>query len=98
MVTKKNQIRSLSSFSFPTLLLGVWCIGITILVASSIYLSDGHLIYTLDDPYIHLAVARTILQGGYGINVAEYSAPSSSIVYPFLLVITEYIGLGAWGA
>lgn len=42
--------------------------------------------YTLDDPYIHLALARNILFGNYGINLYEPSAPSSSILWPFLLV------------
>lgn len=56
--------------------------------------SDGRLIYTLDDPYIHLAVAETILQGGYGVNAAEYASPSSSILYPFLLAGGIWLGLG----
>lgn len=43
------------------------------------------LIYTLDDPYIHLALAKNIWIGSYGINPNEMSAPSSSIIWPFLL-------------
>jgi hypothetical protein len=42
-------------------------------------------VYSLDDPYIHLALARQILHGHYGINPAEFAAPSSSILWPFLL-------------
>src|SRR5262249_14612423 len=45
----------------------------------------GHFTYTLDDPYIHLALARNIAFGGYGINPGEPAAPSSSILWPFLL-------------
>lgn len=41
--------------------------------------------YTLDDPYIHLKLAGNILRGHYGFNVSEVSAPSSSIIWPFLL-------------
>lgn len=63
------------------------------LVALSIGSSGGYLIYTLDDPYIHLAVAENILKGGYGINAGEYAAPSSSILYPFILCGPELIGL-----
>ena len=33
-------------------------------------------IYSLDDPYIHLALARQILHGHYGINPGEFAAPS----------------------
>ncbi len=42
-------------------------------------------VYSLDDPYIHLALARQILHGHYGINPGEFAAPSSSILWPFLL-------------
>jgi hypothetical protein len=45
----------------------------------------GSFSYTLDDPYIHLALARNIALGNYGINLHELSAPSSSIVWPLIL-------------
>src|SRR4030095_8476487 len=47
--------------------------------------NSGHFIYTLDDPYIHLALAERIRNGHYGINFTEFSAPSSSIIWPFIL-------------
>ncbi len=53
-----------------------------ILIVSS---NDGLLVYTLDDPYIHMALAENIKQGHYGINLSEFSAPSSSILWPFIL-------------
>ena len=46
---------------------------------------DGVFTYSLDDPYIHLALAENIAHGHYGINLAEASSPSSSILWPFLL-------------
>ena len=48
-------------------------------------MNGGIFSYTLDDPYIHMALAKHIAQGHYGINAGEYSAPSSSIIWPFLL-------------
>jgi hypothetical protein len=45
----------------------------------------GVFTYTLDDPYIHLALAQSLAHGHYGINPGEPSSPSSSIVWPFLL-------------
>ena len=81
----------------PAILLSLWLIGALILLLRSLGLTDGRLIYTLDDPYISLAVAENILHGGYGINPDEYSSPSSSIVYPWLLAITEWLGFGSWG-
>lgn len=59
--------------------------------------SDGGFFYTLDDPYIHLSVAESILEGGYGINAGEYASPSSSILYPYLLAATLMLGLGEYG-
>ena len=41
--------------------------------------------YPLDDTYIHLAMSEQIAQGNYGINAGEFSAASSSILFPFLL-------------
>ncbi|MAR90495.1 MAG: hypothetical protein CML06_06400 [Pseudomonadales bacterium] len=48
-------------------------------------LNHGVFVYTLDDPYIHLALAENIRLGHYGINLEEASAPSSSILWPFLI-------------
>jgi hypothetical protein len=48
-------------------------------------LNNGLFSYSLDDPYIHLALAEEIFAGNYGINPHEVCAPSSSILWPFLL-------------
>ncbi|MES2765705.1 MAG: hypothetical protein V4642_07555 [Bacteroidota bacterium] len=58
---------------------------VVIITAVILHLNDGRFIYTLDDPYIHLALAENIIQGHYGVNLSEFSAPSSSILWPFLL-------------
>jgi len=62
---------------------------------------QGAFTYTLDDPYIHLALAHNIWHGTYGINPQEFAAPSSSILWPFLLApfasfpaFFEYVPLG----
>ena len=46
---------------------------------------DGHFVFSLDDPYIHLALAENIAHGHYGINADEPSSPSSSVLWPYLL-------------
>jgi hypothetical protein len=48
-------------------------------------LNDRHVIYTLDDAYIHLALAENIARGQYGVNLGELSSPASSILWPILL-------------
>ncbi|MDW8003043.1 MAG: hypothetical protein RMJ39_10370 [Deltaproteobacteria bacterium] len=52
---------------------------------SIIHLNNGFFVYTLDDPYIHLALAENILKGHYGVNTGEFSSPSSSILWPFII-------------
>ncbi|MCX6020056.1 MAG: hypothetical protein NTZ50_16445 [Chloroflexi bacterium] len=59
--------------------------AMAILIGISPRAAEGHLIYTLDDPYIHLAIGESILSGGYGINVGEAAAPSSSVIWPYLM-------------
>ncbi|ACF14172.1 putative membrane protein of unknown function [Chloroherpeton thalassium ATCC 35110] len=50
-----------------------------------LYLNDGHFTFALDDPYIHLALAENVIKCHYGVNVNEFSAPSSSILWTFIL-------------
>jgi len=50
-----------------------------------LWVDDGHFTFPLDDPYIHLALAKNVWRGHYGLNAGEVSAPASSIVWPFLL-------------
>lgn len=54
------------------------------------YLNNGFFVYTLDDPYIHLALAENIRNGHYGINLNEFSSPSSSILWPFILSLFPF--------
>jgi len=69
--------------------------GIVIcLLGSILYVNHGILTYTLDDPYIHLVMARSIAAGHYGYNPTEFSSPSSSILWPFLLVPFVWAGIG----
>lgn len=70
-------------------------VGATLLV-QILLLNGGKLVYSLDDPYIHMAVAENVVRGTYGVNLAEMSAPSSSILYPFLLVPFAGLAVFEW--
>ena len=48
--------------------------------------TQGHFNYCLDDPYIHMALAERIRHGFYGLNAGEAVSPSSSLLWPLLLV------------
>lgn len=58
-----------------------------------LWLNQGVFVFSLDDPYIHLALAENLLHGHYGVNLQEYSAPSSSILWPLLIA-----PFSAWSA
>ena len=63
-------------------------------LAAILVLNQGVFTYTLDDPYIHLALAENIRAGHYGINPGEPSAPASSILWPFLLAPVASLPFG----
>ena len=73
-----SRLYSLPGLLFLSTLFGI---ELTAILATN----SGRFIYTLDDPYIHLALAENIAKGHYGINLNEFSAPSSSILWPFIL-------------
>jgi len=56
--------------------------------------AHGHLVYPLEAAYTHLALAEQISVGHYGLVAGEAAAPSSSILYPFLLAALRPFGLG----
>ena len=78
----KNCIeKSPAAFYASALLLAIALVEYLAIV----YLNHGVFIFSLDDPYIHLALAENIAKGHYGVNVQEFSAPSSSIIWPFII-------------
>lgn len=64
------------------IVIGIILVG---LFLSILEINNGTFTYTLDDPYIHLALSDQIRHGNYGINSGLHAAPSSSILFPFLL-------------
>lgn len=50
--------------------------------------TGGTLVYALDDPYIHLAIARNFAQNGvWGINSGEFASASSSPLWTLALSV-----------
>ena len=63
-----------------------------LLLATSIYQNQGHLIYALDDAYIHMAMARNFSQYGvWGVTRYGFTSSSSSILWTLLLSLTYYL-------
>ena len=61
-------------------------------------LNDGHFVCAQDDPYIHLALARTLAQHGvWGLSPEEFAPASSSPLWTVLLAIISWAGgTGQW--
>jgi hypothetical protein len=60
-----------------------------LLLATSFYQNQGHLIYALDDAYIHMAMARNFSQYGvWGVTRFGFTSSSSSILWMLLLSLT----------
>lgn len=83
-----------NAFRFLAVLIVV--VGLTVMTFAIMSVAGGSFFYTIDDPYIHLALAENIVHGHYGINLTEFSSPSSSILYPFILATLLSLGLGEW--
>lgn len=81
---------------YSRLLLTLYFAGVAAVLAAALCITKGHFSYSLDDPYIHLALAQQIIHGHYGLNASEPSAPSSSILWPYLLAPFSRTPLAAW--
>lgn len=78
----KNRITAAILPLAPYLLLATGVISVLLRILS---LDHGKVTYSLDDCYIHLALAQRIFHGTYGINPGQTAAPASSLLWPFLL-------------
>jgi len=65
-----------------------------VLVAIGVcYQKLGFIEFAIDDPYIHLALAENLLKQHYGHNLGEFSSPSSSLLFPWLLLPGVYLDI-----
>jgi len=79
-------------FAFPLAFVAIGGI-VAVLLIGILRLNHGAFIYTLDDPYIHLALSDQIRHGNYGLSAGVHAAPSSSILFPFLLAVASGLAI-----
>jgi len=80
----------------PTLLL-LWA-GLAISLALCLGSSGGHLVYPLDDPYIHMAMAKNFARHGvWGVTRFEFSFSSPSPLWTALVSAAFLVfGTSVW--
>jgi len=90
----KNLVTHKNTLKMALIFLSIFVIAELVLILVT---NSGHFVFTLDDAYIHLALAENIAYGHYGLNLEDFSAPSSSIIWPFIIapfagyIISPYI-------
>ncbi|HEX2761178.1 MAG TPA: hypothetical protein VHM27_11715, partial [Rhizomicrobium sp.] len=57
-----------------------------VLLGAILALNGGTFTYSLDDSYIHLAFSEQLAQGNFGLVAQQPASPSSSVLYPLLLL------------
>jgi hypothetical protein len=85
-----------SSFSLLLLPIFIFLIICLIEIAIIVVVHQAKFCYTLDDAYIHLSLAENISEKHYGVNPGEFSAPASSIAWPFILSLFPSSGTGQY--
>ncbi len=88
-----RKIKKFFGVSWPLILaIGVLWLAIGYTATVSFSTNQGNVIYALDDPYIHMAIAKHITKHGvFGVTPYEYSSSSSSLFWVFLLVAVYFI-------
>ncbi len=67
-------------------------LAIGILLIRVMAVSGGQIVYGLDDPYIHMAMARNLAQHGvWGVTAYEFSSSSSSPLWTLFLASVYFV-------
>lgn len=82
---KPRERSRFTRYGSITVVLVLFTLAYGVLLGAVLVYLGGEFHYTLDDAYIHLAVAENLVRGHYGIDPGSMSVPCSSIVWPFLL-------------
>jgi hypothetical protein len=71
---------------------GILLVTTAVLLISSVAKNQGHLVYALDDAYIHMAIAKNVaLHGVWGVTRYGFSSCSSSLLWTLVLSATYVI-------
>ena len=63
-----------------------------LLLRAALVHTGGHLVYALDDAYIHMAVARSLARDGvWGVTPYAFTSSTSSLAWPLLLALADLV-------
>ncbi len=90
-----NRIANLARGHWPFILvLAAYWLSVICLVVYSMQLTEGNLIYALDDSYIHMSMAKNAaVHGVWGVTRYGFSSSTSSPLWTLLLAI-NYVLFG----
>ena len=81
--------------SRPALIVWAGVAAVVAAMLARIVARNGEIVFPLDDPFLHLAIARHLVEVGvYGVTRTSFSAASSSIAWPWVLAAFQAV-LGA---
>jgi hypothetical protein len=84
-----GEFQLMSHFQkYLPLVVGLFCLWLVVVVILSFSISknQGHLIYAVDDAYIHMAMAKHFSQNGvWGVTKQNFSSTSSSLLWTLIL-------------
>ena len=73
-------------------LLAILLTTVIILLKASLDLDGGHFVYSGDDAYIHMALAKNFAEHGiWGVSKYEFSSSSSSLLWTLLLAMIYFL-------
>ena len=65
-----------------------WPLAIALTLLRCLARNDGHLVYSLDDTYIHMALAKHLVRDHvWGVTKYEFSSSQSSLLWPLLIAL-----------
>ncbi|MBN3041263.1 MAG: hypothetical protein JW867_09035, partial [Candidatus Omnitrophica bacterium] len=90
---KSEEIQKKIVIFWPLFLVLLIYSGLMALVIFKAYnLTGQKIIYTLDDAYIHMSIAKNIvLHGVWGVNSSGFTPSSSSPLWVLMLAVTYFV-------
>jgi hypothetical protein len=80
------------------LVLAFWLALFAVTLAQILVITGGRMVYASDDVYIHMAIAKNLVQHGvWGVTQFGFTSCASSIIWPLVIAATYLLfGVNVW--